>query len=495
MVRESGLAVMSPTIPSLVLRLFLACWLALQPWIAAGADTIPLPDLGDESMALISPTQERRLGEDFMRKARGSLRILDDPELADFIQKFGMRLVTKSDAVNKDFKFFLIEDPTINAFAVPGGFVGVHTGLILSAQNESEVASVLAHEIAHVTQRHIPRLLVEEKRSTLPAMAALLASILLASAGHRGGEAGFALTTAAMAQQGINFTRQFEEEADRIGMGLLARSGYDPRAMPSFFEKMQAANRYNETSLPEYLRTHPVTTNRIADSRNRAEQYPPRTVVDSNEYFHARAKLRALAPGNPNEIVNGFRENLTQDKARDLDAERYGYVIALTRAKQLSVAREEIQKLVSRRPERPYYRTAQADIELAAGRYDEALTILRSAYQRTPNSLPLARHYASVLLKTRRPAEAAAVLKPFLRDNPDEPALYKMMAEAAGDAGQRVEAHRAMAEYYYLSGNPNGAIQQLQLASRFAGENFYLQSSIEARLNAIKEEMALYKGK
>jgi predicted Zn-dependent protease len=478
--------------PSL-LRSLLSTWLALH-LVAGGvahAEIIVLPDLGDESLAAISPAQERKLGEDFMRQARRSLRFVEDPEINDYIQRLGLRLVAHSDATQKDFRFFVVEDATINAFAIPGGFVGVHTGLILHTDSESELASVMAHETAHVTQRHIPRLIVEEQRIALPAMAALLASILLAGSGKGGGEAGIALTTAAVAQKGINFTRTFEEEADRIGMNILAQASFDPRAMPVFFERLQSVNRYtDDASLPEFLRTHPVTTNRIADARNRAERLPRRNVVDGSEFHHVRAKLRALAPGNPVEIARGFRDNLTQGKYRDADAERYGYALALMRSKDMAGARMEIGKLLARHPNRPYYRIAQAEVEMAAGKFSEGVALYAAAYRKTPDSLPIARQYAAALLKTDQARTAKTVLKPLLRANPDDPGLYKMMAAAAGASGARVEAHQALAEHYYLSGNPGAAVEQLQIAGRFAGDNFYLQSSIEARLKAIKEEMA-----
>lgn len=481
-------------LPRLLLSLALLAYSVLG--IAAPGEQINLPDLGDESLAVIPPAAERKLGEQFMREARRYLRIVDDPELSEYIQQLGQRLVAQSDGAYKDFYFFVIDDPSINAFAVPGGFVGVHTGLILNSQSESELASVLAHETAHVTQRHIPRMISEQQRTTLPAMAALLASILLASAaGGQVGEAGIALTTAAMAQKGINFTRSFEEEADRIGMQILARTGFDPRAMPTFFERLQNANRYNETSLPEFLRTHPVTTNRIADSRNRAEQFPLKPVADSREFQHARAKIRAIAPGNPSDIVAGFQDNLEQRRYQDADAEHYGYALALLRAKDLAGARAEMAKLVSRYPQRPYYRMAQAEIEMVAGKYDDALALYADTHRKNPGSVPVARQYAAALLRTGNAARAYEILKPVVRQRPNDPALQKMTASAAGDSGHRVEAHQAQAEYHYLVGNLPAAIEQLKLASKFAGDNFYVQSSIEARSRAIREEFSMLQGK
>lgn len=476
-----------------LLAVTLLCQLGYAPTYA---DTANLPDLGDESLTVISPAQERKLGEDLMRQSRRTLAFMDDPEISEYIQSLGRKLVSHSDNPQLDFRFFVIDNPTINAFALPGGFIGVHTGLILATQSEAELASVLAHETAHITQRHIPRMIAESQRTTLPAMAAILAGILLASSGHQGGEAAIALTSAAVAQKGINYTRSFEEEADRIGMQILAQSGFDPRAMPAFFEHMQNMNRLNETSLPEFLRTHPVTTNRIADSRNRAEQYPARQVSDSDDFQQVRAKIRALSSdGNPDEIVRSFRENLAQGKYRNIDAERYGYAVALLRTRQPAAAHAETQKLLERQPKNTSYRILDAETEMAMAHYKQALGIYADAYAKAPTDAALVQYYASALLKTDHYRQAKDLLKTALEQRPESPVLYQMMAQAAGGMGSSYESHKALAEHYYYSGNPTAAIQQLQLATRYAGDNFYLQSSLEARIAAIKEEMAAYQGK
>lgn len=457
------------------------------------ADITNLPDLGDESIAVISPAQERKLGEDLMRRSRRSLALVDDPELNEYIQNLGQRLVSHSDNTQQDFRFFIINNPAINAFALPGGFVGVHTGLILITQNEAELASVLAHEIAHVTQRHIPRLIAESQRTTLPAMAAILASILLASSGHQGGEAAIALTSATVAQKGLNFTRTFEEEADRIGMGILARSSYDPSAMPDFFEHMQNMNRINDanpTDLPEFLRTHPITTNRIADARNRAMQLPRRQTSNDLEFQLARAKIRAFAPGNSTDIVRAFKSNLELGKYSSADAERYGYILALLRAKQLDEARVEVKKLIEHYPNKSAYRIVQAEIEMAVNNFDQALAIYAFAYTKNPSSQPLLRSYADALLKAKRPRQAKKIIKIALQTRPNDPELHQILSQAAGGLGNDYEAHYALAEYYYLNGDLNGALKQLQIATRYSEDNFYLQSVVEARIRVVKEEIA-----
>ncbi|MHB8536371.1 MAG: beta-barrel assembly-enhancing protease [Sulfuricaulis sp.] len=462
---------------------------------SAYADNANLPDLGDESLAVISPAQERKLGQDFLRQAHRSLSFMDDPEVSEYIQSLGQKLVAHSDDPQQNFQFYVIDNPAINAFALPGGFIVVHTGLILATQNEDELASVLAHEIAHVTQRHIPRMIAESQRTTLPALAAVLAGILLASSGHQSGEAAIALTGATMAQRQLTFSREFEEEADRIGMQILAKSGFDPGAMPAFFERMQSLNRVNESDLPEFLRDHPVTTNRIADALNRAATYHAHPVANSLEYLLVRAKIRALASDNPDEIARSFKDDLAQGKYRNAEAEHYGYALALLRTRQLATARTEAQQLAERHPNILPYRVLQAEIEMSAQNYKQALAIYAVAYAKTPSDMALIRYYAAALLKTGHYRKAKDLLKIALQKRQDDPVLYKMLAEASGNTGASYEAHRALAEHYYLIGNNHAALEQLQLAARAAGHSFYKQSSVEARIADIKEEIATYQNK
>lgn len=457
------------------------------PALPGNAD---LPDLGEESATLLSPQEERRLGEEFMRQARAQLDILDDPELNEYIQTLGNRLTTAA-KTGHPYYFFLVNNPTINAFAVPGGFVGVHTGLLLAARREMELAAVLAHETAHVTQRHIPRMIAEGRRMSGPTLAAVLAGILLAAAsGGQGGEAAIALATAGAAQREINFTRAFEQEADRIGMHVLDGAGYDARAMSDFFERMESLSRLYETNLPEYLRTHPITGRRIAESRDQAESFPHRPAGEDFEFRHMQARLRALG-GKTDEAVRFFRGNLENGTAGRADAERYGLALSLLASQRHDEARREASALLETHPDYVPYHILRAEIELAAGRSKEGLEIYRAALRRFPASLALIQRDASALLKHGRASEARALLDQAVRRFPNEPALYRLLARAAGNAGYPMEAHRAYGEYYFRTGQPRAAIEQLELALRHANKNFYYTSSIEARIKEIREQSGL----
>lgn len=458
---------------------------------ASNANPSNLPDLGDESGIVISPVEERKIGERVFRHIRGSPRFVSDPEVNHYIQDLGQKLVAHGDSTDAPFTFFVLEDPTINAFAMPGSFIGMHTGLIMAAQSESEVAGVLAHEIAHITQRHLQRMFAESKRTSRKVLLGMLAALALAAAGESAGAgAAAAVAQAGGIQQQLNFSRANEEEADRVGIEILASSNLDPQGLPAFFERLQTWGRLNETNLPEFLQTHPVTTNRIADSRARAQRYPYRQVPDTIEFYRVRAKLRARAPNDPSRIVNSFKDNLIHGKYRNLEAERYGYAWALLRVRGYDTAREQAIVLAKDHPNTVFYRILQAEVEMHARQYEEALQRYADAEKQFPRNQILARYYAAALLKAGRAQSAMRLVKKAMgSNNADDPFLQKMLATAAGEAGDLFQAHRALAAYYYESGNPGAAIQQLQIAKRYAGDSFYLQAGVDARIKEIQQEL------
>ncbi|GMR19627.1 MAG: M48 family metallopeptidase [Gammaproteobacteria bacterium] len=467
-------------------RGLLSLLLLVSPILVAGN---PLPDLGDQSGAIISPYEERQLGEGVMRQARQNLTFINDPELLSYLQSLGGRIATRSEGAQETYQFFLVDDSAINAFAVPGGFITVHTGLIKMAESEAELASVLAHEIAHISQRHIPRIMAAQQNTGGQTMLALLAAIMLAQAGeYEAGEAALALTAASLTQKSINFTRSHEEEADRVGTQLLIKSGYSAHAMPQFFKRLMNWGRIYETNLPEFLRTHPLTNRRITEAEDRAAPYPDTPAKPSSDFHHFKAKIRAITEEQPGQAVAVFADNLKNKRYKIETAERYGYTLALLRAKRFDAARKQISPLRTRYPERVQYAVVQAEIEMAARNYDKALAYYATALERHPSHPGLLQSYANALLKTGKPTMAYKISKQAIRQQPDNPALYKILATAAGETGKKLEAHQALAEHYYLGGNRQSAIQQLEIASRYAGKNDYLQASLSARIKELQEE-------
>ncbi len=291
-----------------IIYLFTALTVLLTPVALAEG----LPDLGDYSQSVLTPLQEQRIGEEAMRDIRASNELVDDIEITDYITALGYRLANNSSDNRQVFTFFVLSDPVINAFALPGGFIGIHTGLIQNTRSESELASVMSHEIGHVVQRHMARMMAQQKQDRIPSLAMMAASLLLALGSPQLGQGALVSTEAGLMQRNLSFSRENEQEADRVGMQILDKSGFDTRAMPTFFETLLKNERFDGDA-PSFLRTHPLSTERITDMRNRAEQTPYRQVPDSIEFSLVRAKLRAIQ-GTPNDTVRYFEDSLGEKK-------------------------------------------------------------------------------------------------------------------------------------------------------------------------------------
>jgi predicted Zn-dependent protease len=477
----------------LLINLLLAISISSLLATAAVAQTTALPEMGDSSGNFMTPTQERRLGQAFMRYVRNAMPVLSDPFMNDYIETLGRRISKHSGNTGLPFSFFLIDKQNVNAFAGPGGYIGVHTGLISTTESESELAAVLAHEIAHVTQRHLMQAFQMVDNMSLTTTALVIAAVVLGAATDNA-DLGMAAATgvqAGMLQRQINFTRANEQEADRIGIQTIAGAGFDPRAMPTFFHRMGKANRlYNRESLPEYLRTHPVTTNRIAESMDRAEAYPYKQYLDSVEYHLIRTTIREQKFKDPHEAVKFYRSSLQEGRYRSAEGQRYGLVRALIRTRDYQAARIELDKLLSKDQRRPHYLALKAEIAHRSGNPKQALRILSGGLQLNPASYPLTVYYADMLLELKQARKAQQILKKLLKRRPLDAELQKMTARAAGDAGKTSEAHRYMAEYYYLNGNLTSAIQQLETALNNKNISYHHSAKMAARLKEIRQELA-----
>lgn len=474
---------------------FLACLLVLSLAILprAFAQNAParLPDLGDASGSELSLQTERKIGESIVRDIKfREPSYLDDPEITEYLNGLGARLSGSGAGGRQDFEFFAIRDPSINAFALPGGFIGVHTGLISASDSESEIASVIAHEMAHVTQRHIARGLGIQKQMQLPMTIALLASILLARSRPD------LASGAAMAAQGgaiqaqLSFSRDFEREADRIGFQTLTAAGFDVRAMGAFFEKLQRYTRIMDSgAVPNYLRSHPVTAERIAEAENRAEGMPYRQRADSLEYHLVRAKLRAEA-ADVHEAVKTFGDAVNDRRFANEPGARYGLAVALLRAREPRRAEAEIARLRADGVSSPMVETLAARARLEQGDKAGALAILKAATARFANRRSILYAVLGMLQDEGRYDEVLATLAEPLRLYPRDPKLHEARAKAYAGKGKRLLQHQAQAEFYILQGSLPAAIEQLQLAQGSGDGDFYEQSVVDARLKELRAEHA-----
>jgi predicted Zn-dependent protease len=446
-----------------------------------------LPELGDAAQSSFTALEERRLGEEVIREIRADRSYYDDVEATDYINALGQRLVSRGSDSRQDFEFFLINERSINAFALPGGFVGVHTGLILAAQSESELASVVAHEIAHVTQRHIARIISQQKQSAVMSLAALAVAILAARSSPDVASAASAFGQAGAIQNLLNFTRDHEREADRVGLQILEGAGYDPRSMAMFFERLQRATRiYDIGGAPSYLRTHPVTYERIADIQNRLERLPYRQITDSTDFQLVRAKLRADTD-TPAEARAFFEQSLTERRFLSEAASRYGLAISLVRQKDYSHARKEYEALRRTAGAHPMVESLGCRIKAAAGETEGALTCYRDALRAYSNHRALTYDYAELLLQAGRAEPALVVISQRLQFFSEEPKLYLLQGRAYALQGKAMAQHRATGEAYARMGNVRGAIEQMQIALRSGDGDFYQLSAVEARLKDLRK--------
>ncbi|MDH4105771.1 MAG: M48 family metalloprotease, partial [Gammaproteobacteria bacterium] len=414
--------------------------------------------------------------------------VLDDPEVHEYIQSLGLRLSSLAQDGNRDFNFFVVRDPAINAFALPGGFIGIHSGLMLETKNESELAGVLGHEIAHVTQRHIARGLEARSRANLMSTAAMLAAILVGAAGGSSDATMGAITAAQnmAAQAGINFTRENEYEADRIGIGVLAAAGFDPNAMPAFFDTMFRRTQLAPDRVPELLRTHPVTSNRIAESKDRALQYPPVSPKDSLSYSLMKERIRVLLvsrTGDPREYYAAIGKN-----EADLSlAQVYGRGLAQLYGGDAAGAVEAFTRLRQQYPEILAFHTALGQAQLSGGQTREALDTLERARALAPRNVPVTVRYGEALMQAGRPKRAHEVLLDLFNNTPPTQEQIRLTAMAANAAGDVADAYSYMAEYHLMGGDLMLAINQLELALSVPNLTDQQRAKFVARLKEIRE--------
>lgn len=472
---------------ALLIAFMLAVPLAGAPALAE--EPFRLPDFGSSADTLLTGAQERQLGKAFMRSVRKSLPVLDDPLLTDYLEDLGGRLVAASDAGGGHYSFFFIDQPSVNAFAGPDGHIGVFAGLVTTAETESELAAVLAHEIAHISQRHLLRSLEDQKQLAVPATLLMIAAAILgAQVDPNAGAAAIAGIQGLALQRQINFTRHNEEEADRIGIATLAGAGFDPFAMPGFFERLSQSSHTSDINAPEFLRTHPVNPNRIADSLSRAEHYGYKQKADDPRFHLARARLREQGYKDPDKAVNHFRANLAANRFRDGAAERYGLALAQLRAGRPGEARQALGDLVKEHPHLAEFIILDARIDGRLGNEEEAIRKLQAAVGLNPDNQPLRMAYAEALIAGGKPERALATLESAARLRPGSAAMYQLMSDAGLKSGKKAATHRYRGESLYLKGDLEPAIHQMEYALRTPGIGFHEAAEIQARLETLKEE-------
>ncbi|MFA5547958.1 MAG: M48 family metalloprotease [Porticoccaceae bacterium] len=454
------------------------------------ANEFDLPVLGDATSGVISLQQEYDLGRAWLRAFRARVQTLDDPQLQFYLEQLLQDLAAYSSLENPRLELVVINNPTMNAFAVPGGVVGAHTGLFRFAESEDQLASVMAHELAHLSQRHFARRVENQRASSVGTMAGLLAGIILAATvGGDAGMAAIATTQAAALDSALRYSRQNEQEADRIGIETLYRSGRDPRAVSEMFERMLAATRYTGQRPPEFLLTHPLTESRVADARGRINNYPARHYPASAQYLYMRARALIHIDANPQRSINRFTNELEGETLSDT-ASAYGLALALARAGQHERAEKTLAPLIAAQPRDLSLQLAAVELATAREDFDAALERIASLEKLHRNYYALQRAKAETFMKKADFTASQQVLEALSRKRPADPEVWFQLAEVSGLAGDIVAVHKARAEYFVLIGVFDKARQQLGFAQRLVKDNYRENAMLEQRLRdvAVLEE-------
>jgi predicted Zn-dependent protease len=475
--------------------------LALSLLLLAGSlplqaqDNVRLPDLGGTGQVL-PPDQERAFPRDFRLYMRQEGLLIEDAIVSGYFEDMGYRLVMHSDDRDRNFHFHVLKIPGINAFAAPAGVVALNAGLILAADGADEVAGVVAHEIAHVTQNHLQRGMEAQQAMSFPMLLATMGLVLAGSlAGAMDGETaqGVLATGLGLAQQSqINFTRQNEAEADRIGIQLMARAGYNPNGMAAFFSTLNFVSRSRGAGPPEYLRTHPMTVSRVAEARDRAERLTVRRPIEDDRFPLVQARLRVLMARHPDEAIEYFRGRLRENKGVEA-GNRYGLTLALIDASRHAEAEQELAWLLNESPDHQLYRLLEADLLMAQQRVESSLEAYGRLYAAYGHSEIVAVPYARALLRagTETTAERAAeILATELRRRPEDLDVSELLAYAADRSGDSVRAAEVVAENYYQRGGLPQAIEQLQRILDEETLDYYQRARITARLDQLRGERA-----
>jgi len=449
---------------------------------AAGADPHrDLPDIGSPADTVFTRSQADRIGRSILHQLREQGSVLEDPEVADYIMSLGYRISAHAHEGEHRFEFFVVNDDAINAFALPGGYIGINTGLITATRSESELAGVLAHEIAHVTQKHIARRISATGRTSILATAAVLAAILLGAGGDVAPAA--IMTAQGLAiQEQINYTRSNEYEADRVGLHFLAQAGFDPMGMPSFFEVLSRDAGTPGSRAPEFLQTHPLSSARIAETRDRAERTAVREVHESPGYGLMRARIQALNARTPDYGLARFRADLEREADRATPATRYGWALALLQAGRPDEAVPVLERLRAEDAATVVFHSALGDALIRAGREEDGLAAFEQAARLFPRNRPLTVRYAEALIRTRHFDQAHVLLLDLFNNVRPTPPQVRLIANAADAAGQKAEALYYMSEYHLLTGQLPMALEKLRHALREPDLQPWQQARFEARI-------------
>lgn len=481
--RDSSTAPASPM--TRFARLFATAVTSALLTVATVHASVQLPDFGEPADRTLSPAEEQDIGERIVAQLLASGLILDDPQLNTYVSGVGARLASFSGGDPNSFRFFMIRDDSINAFALPGGFIGIHTGLLIASETESELAAVLAHEEAHVTQRHIARQLQGQAGWNLATAALVIAAALAGAADPDLVQAALGIGLASAQQRQINHTRSHELEADRLGIGTLARAGFDPRGMAAFFERLHQQTRLYGNEIPEILLTHPVSATRVAEAMNRIGDYPSAEHTSSQAYHLMKARARVLSANPPSTEREFFQRSLTAESGHE-DAAHYGLALIAILGGDGTTALDHLRQIDD--SDQINLQIALAEAEYVAGNTRAALDRFAGLMTDYSRYQPLTLAYADVLIRSGESDRARRVLLSSSAYRANAPEAFRLLALAARDSGREPEAHYQMAAYFRYRGNYAAAINQLSTGLQRKGLTDDERDRLRSRLDTYRRQ-------
>ena len=450
-----------------------------------------LPDLGDYSETVIGAHEEGIIGTQILQQVYQSDSVINDVEIEDYLYNLTNKLVKSSDYSGSGIKFFIVNDPSINAFAMLGGVIGVHTGLILSANSESELASVLSHEVAHITQRHVARMIGKLQKDSFKSYLGLGLALLLARSNPELARGALAASQALGVQTVLDFTRENEKEADRIGIKILHKAGFDVRGSTDFFKTLQKGNRYTVGAAPSFLRTHPITSERISDIEDRLTEYPYKQRADDPSFHFVKGKIRVFLQ-DKKATKKQLEINVKNKSYISELGERYALAYAYLRNENFNKAQSELEWIKSTKLENPMIDKLNIEILLKKGDINSAYLTIKKALTRYPNYRVFVYELANYYIETKSIKEAIKLLQSYVLVFKTDPELYKLLAKAYSLNGKQLLQYESLAEAFYYKYNLGEAIVQMDMAVRARDGNFYEKSRVEARLKQLQREKEIY---
>ena len=460
------------------------------PFISQENKELVLPELGDRVSGAVSTAEEKLIGREFLKQVYFQAPLISDALIQEYTELLTYRLSEYSEVKDRRFTVLLIDDNSLNAFAAPGGVIGVNGGLFLNADNEAQFSSVMAHELAHLSQRHFARNILNAQDRSLASSLTMISSIALALISNNPGA--MMVGSALMQTQNLRYSRLFEKEADRVGFANLVKAGYNPKAMGEMFENMNDLRRLAGEAPPEFLLTHPLSSSRISDALNAAEGIPVEgTKKDSLEFSLIKSRLKVYYETIPSQSIRFFNDKMIKENS---DSNIYGLALAYSQNNNLGKSENLINILIKKYPKNLFLNTSKIEILTKAQKYDEALKLANTFLEISPKNYPLTITKSKLLLEMKRFFESEELIRDLLIRRNEDPELWLLLSEIQRNSKNIVGYHQSRAEYFLLLGQNEQALGQLEFALNLTKNNFQVSERIMNQIISIKKAIGESRG-